>query len=219
MKMYKEMTIPEKRNVIVTNTFRALFTLAIITSIISGNYMNIMTAGVTLVIGYIPTFINKKGTVEIIPEISIIMLVFLFAANFLGEFFSFYHIFWWWDVVLHTLSGVFLGFGAFILVYTLNSSENIGVQLSPILVGLFALTFAMAAGVVWEIFEYGMDTIVGTNMQKSGLVDTMQDLMVDTAGALFASITCYLYLKNGRESKMTRIIEKYLEANEKKVVK
>jgi hypothetical protein len=40
-----------------------------------------------------------------------------------------------------------------------------------------------------------MDSLFGLNMQKSGLRDTMWDLIVDALGALVVSILGYLYLK------------------------
>jgi hypothetical protein len=53
----------------------------------------------------------------------------------------------------------------------------------------------LSIGALWEIFEFLMDSLFGLNMQKSGLIDTMWDLIVDALGALVISILGYLYLK------------------------
>ncbi|MEA3323353.1 MAG: hypothetical protein U9Q12_03965, partial [Patescibacteria group bacterium] len=78
-------------------------------------------------------------------------------------------------------------------------------------VALFAVCFSMAVAVVWEIFEYVMDIGFGTNMQKSGLVDTMEDLIVATIGALIVGLLGYLYLKHGNNNMVGRMIEKQEE--------
>ena len=67
----------------------------------------------------------------------------------------------------------------------------------------------MASGAVWEIFEFGMDQIFGLNMQKSGLQDTMFDLIVDALGGLFVSVLVYKYLKNGERSIVTEFVRKF----------
>ena len=50
---------------------------------------------------------------------------------------------------------------------------------------LFSFCFAITMGTIWEIYEFGLDQVFGLYMQRSGIVDTMTDLMVDTVGAFF----------------------------------
>src|SRR5690606_30887329 len=103
--------------------------------------------------------------------------------------------------VLHGASGFLLGILGFLLVYVLNEKEEIGLDMKPGFVALFAFVFAVALGALWEIFEFAMDSAFGLNMQKSGLVDTMWDLIVDTAGALVMAVLGYGYLRTaGGES-------------------
>ncbi len=70
----------------------------------------------------------------------------------------------------------------------------------PIAIAFLSFCVAMAIGGIWEIFEFSMDQFFGMNMQKSGLVDTMWDLIVDALGTLFAAVTGFLYLKTPRDS-------------------
>lgn len=208
-----EEIVIEKRDRILTRVFRILLLLAILTSFFTNHWLNLFTSIITLSLTYATQFINKHTPIKIIHEINIIAMLFLFAANFLGEIFDFYYYIWWWDIFLHTLSGVFLGFAGFIIVFMLNGSPNIGVELSPFFIAMFAFCFATSLGVVWEVFEFFMDSFFGLNMQKSGLIDTMWDLIVDSGGALFAGITSYLYLKIGRRTSLIDIVEKFIRKN------
>ena len=85
----------------------------------------------------------------------------------------------------------------------------------PGFVALFVFAFSMMMGSVWEIFEFSIDSFFGFNMQKSGLVDTMWDLIVDAIGALFISILGYFYVKGGSSLLFDRMIRKFLTNNKK----
>jgi len=132
---------------------------------------------------------------------------------FLGETRDYYDRFWWWDIALHATSGSLLGVLGVLLVYVLNEDPKINMRMKPGFVAVFAFTFAMAAGALWEIFEFGMDQLFGMNMQKSGLVDTMTDLIVDAAGALVVSLVGYFYMKRGVRSFVESWIVKFIDNN------
>src|SRR5690606_11091243 len=121
------------------------------------------------------------------PEFEVLALIFIFASLFLGEVRGYYIRYWWWDIALHTASGLLLGIWGFLLVYVLNESQDIEMQMKPRFVALFAFFFAVGCGALWEIFEFAMDQLFGMNMQKpmlndpSGLTDTMWDLKIGRA--------------------------------------
>lgn len=84
----------------------------------------------------------------------------------------------------------------------------------PRFVALFAFMFAVGMGALWEIFEFAMDQLFGMNMQKSGLIDTMWDLIVDTAGALVIALLGWVYLRtSGSDSFLERWIVGFIDAN------
>ncbi|MDY0302370.1 MAG: hypothetical protein RBR98_01115, partial [Candidatus Moranbacteria bacterium] len=85
------------------------------------------------------------------------------------------------------------------------------ISAKPILISLFSLSFSVFIGVLWEIFEFFMDYLFGFTMQKSGLVDTMTDLMVDVIGALIVSVAGFFYLHKKREGYFSRIVKRFLE--------
>ena len=56
-----------------------------------------------------------------------------------------------------------------------------------------------------EIFEFLVDLALGFNIQKSGLVDTMTDLIVDFIGAGLVGIGAYRYLTKKKDGFIKRI--------------
>ncbi|MFH1270075.1 MAG: hypothetical protein ABII03_00385 [Nanoarchaeota archaeon] len=162
-------------------------------------------------ITFLPKLFEKKYKINIPIEFEILVLVFVFASLFLGEVKDYYLRYWWWDVVLHVGSGVALGFVGFIVLYVLYKGDKINAK--PFTIAFFSFCFAMALGAVWEIFEFAMDQFFGLSMQKSGLIDTMWDLIVDGIGAVFASAIGYLYLKRGEVFFVDKIINRFVKEN------
>ncbi len=151
----------------------------------------------------LPSFLYKKFHVTIPSNTIIAYLIFLYAAIVLGEVRSFYYRFEHWDTVLHAFSAGMLGSLGFDVVNFLNKSDTVKLQLSPFFVALFAFCFAISIGVLWEIYEFSFDGILGLNMQKFrledgtdligrlALQDTMDDLIIDCIGALVTSVIGY----------------------------
>jgi len=167
-----------------------------------------------------PVLMKRRFDVFIPAEFKLLATVFIFASLFLGEVQGYYTRFWWWDILLHTASGFLLGLIGFLMVYVLNEKKSIRFHMTPVFVALFAFTFAVAIGALWEIFEFAMDRLVGTTMQKpmlgdaSGLTDTMWDLIVDTIGAAGIALLGYGYLKVAAgKSFLEQWIAAFLEAN------
>lgn len=157
-----------------------------------------------LVVMMLPTLIERKWELGITNAIYVLYYVFLYCAVFLGEVLEFYYLLPHWDTVLHFFSGAMLSALGFILVDILNRNERVHVSLSPLFVAVFAFCFALAAGAVWEIYEFSGDTLLGLNMQKcltehgqplvgyAALSDTMKDIVVDALAALVVSALGYL---------------------------
>jgi len=155
-------------------------------------------------------YFEKNKKIHIPDILESIIIIFIYAGIFLSARFNLYDDVFWWDVVLHTASGVILGFIGFLLIYKLNSRHSMNI--SPLLVAVFAFTFAVTMDVIFEIYEFLMDVIFGTDMQSwnlpertieigrtfqgIGLRDTMSDLIFDTIGALLISVICYFLFKN-----------------------
>lgn len=168
--------------------------------------MLIQCAGGLLVM-FLPDLVNRTLAIRIPTGMQIAYLGFLYAAIYLGEVRNFYFRIPHWDAVLHFFSGAMLGALGFHLVRLLNDSERPRISLSPGFVAFFAFCFALASGAVWEIYEFTIDGLFGTNMQKfmtdtgellngrHALTDTMQDLIVDAVAALTVTVIGYLSLR------------------------
>lgn len=153
-----------------------------------------------------PVLLGPRWPVRIPAEYELLAILFVFASLFLGEFHSYYERFWWWDIVLHSTSGLLLGLVGFLLVYVLNENRRVDLHMRPGFVALFAFAFAVTVGVMWEILEFAADQLFGMQMQKpmlgdpSGLTDTMWDLIVDTLGAAVISGFGWWHMKRERRS-------------------
>ena len=169
-----------------------------------GQWRTAFVALVTVALTMLPLVVQKWADFHL-PR-TLIFLVTLFAAASLvaGEVFDFYERFWWWDVALHSGSAVMFGIFGVILMMVVFKSASL--RASPLMVALFALCFAVAVGAVWEIFEFAMDQLFGLNMQKSGLVDTMWDLIVDTLGGILGAGAGYAYLKYGKRGLVSGLV-------------
>ena len=230
---------------IVYFTLRALVIATMILQILNRNYENVFLCALTLLLLVIPSLLQVTFRVELPTTLEIIILIFIFAAEILGEIREFYLIFPFWDTALHTLNGFLAAAIGFSLVDLLNRSERTVFNLSPLFTAIVAFCFSMTIGVVWEFFEFGMDQLAGFDMQKDtvihvirsvtldpeghnvpyeisgitetvvngqelglggyldiGLIDTMQDLIVNFVGAFVFSVIGFFYVKNRGKGKL-----------------
>lgn len=160
-----------------------------------------------IIVIHIPSLLEKKFRFEIPSTLYIMYLIFLYCAITLGEVRNFYYRVPHWDTILHTFSGLMSGSFGFMVVDILNRDKHTSINLSPLFVSIFAFCFSVSIGALWEIYEFSFDSILGLNMQKfrledgtqligkAALSDTMKDIIVDTLGALAASIAGFLSLK------------------------
>ncbi|HJS74531.1 MAG TPA: hypothetical protein VJ921_09600 [Vicinamibacteria bacterium] len=198
----------------VTISLQILLLVGLVLEIWQAQWLNATATVGVLILTLLPVVLGRAYDVFIPPELEALAVVFVFAALFLGEVRGYYVRFWWWDVVLHTASGFLLGILGFLLVHVLNEKEDLEVHMKPAFVALFAFMFALGLGTLWEIFEFAMDGLFGLNMQESGLVDTMWDLIVDSVGSLTIALLGYGYLKKAaNQSFLERWIARFIRAN------
>ncbi len=146
----------------------------------------------TLALSLLPPLLAARWSLTLPLPFLIITTFFFFAAIFLGEAFDFYERLWWWDLALHGSSAVGFGLTGFLFVFMLFEGDRFAAP--PSAIAFITFCVSMTVGAIWEVFEFSMDTSFGLNMQKSGLNDTMIDLMLNAVGGLVASLTGYIYL-------------------------
>ena len=157
---------------------------------------------------FLPAFLEHKINIEIPSKMLIAYVLFLYGAIYLGEVRNFYYRIPHWDDILHGFSGGMLGALGYSVVIILNKTGKTPMKLSPVFVALFSFCFAITMGVLWEIYEFTFDGLLGLNMQKflledgtpligrEALKDTMQDFIVDCIGAFIMSLFGYISLKH-----------------------
>lgn len=163
----------------------------------------------------LPGFLEKRFSIDIPHFMTVLYFIFLYCAIYLGEVRSFYYLIPHWDTILHAMSGAMLGAFGFVLVRTLTEAEKVKVELSPFFVSLTAFCFAITIGVVWEVYEFAGDGLLGLNMQKfrlpdgtllsghAALSDTMWDLIVDALAALSVAVIGFFVLTARKKAKKT----------------
>jgi hypothetical protein len=145
-----------------------------------------------------------------LPFVAAVAL-FAFATIFLGEAFDFYTRYWWWDIALHGGSAISFGLIGFLFVFMLFEGDRYAALAWAL--ALISFCLALSIGTLWEIFEFAMDQLFGLNMQKSGLIDTMWDLIVDTFGASLGALAGFLFLKGQQMGGLTRVLQEFAEKN------
>ena len=191
----------------------ALLVLSAVASAFEGRWSMTFVALATLGLSLAPLFLaDRFGITLPLPFVAAVTL-FVVASIFMGEAFNFYERVWWWDIALHASSAI--GFGLVGFVFVLMMFEGDRFAAPPWALCLMAFGLAVTVGAAWEIFEYLMDQWFGFNMQKSGLHDTMEDLIVDVIGAGFASWLGYAYLRAKDRSFWTWPIDRFVALNKR----
>ena len=242
----KEQKEHGKSSIIVYFTLRILVILCMILEFIHGDLNNAFLCLLSLILLLMPFLIERKFKIDFSNTLEIIIMLFIFSAEILGEINNFYTAIPYWDTILHTLNGFLAAGVGFSLIDLLNKNMKT-IKLSPAFIALVSFCFSMTIGILWEFFEYGSDNIFHLDMQKDqyvetirstkihpdkkneaitiddikytiiyyedengqlvekkisngyldiGLIDTMEDLMVNFIGAVCFSTFGYLYILN-----------------------
>jgi hypothetical protein len=188
-----------------------LLALFLLDALIQANWPLAFVSLATLMLSLAPVAVARWAEVVVPPSFITAIVIFIGATLFLGEVFDFYNRFWWWDLVMHGGSAIGFGLIGFVLVFMMFQGDRYAAP--PIAVSFFAFCFAMAIGALWEIFEFAMDQTFGLNMQKSGLMDTMADLIMNLIGALIGAGSGYAYLKGRGRGGLGGLIEDFIRRN------
>jgi len=173
-----------KRSVtVVYFTLRLLVIVTMVAQFFNGNFENVFLCLLTLVLFILPATLEHKLNIELPDTLQIIILLFIFAAEILGEIQSFYTTFPYWDTILHTLNGFLCAAIGFCLVDLFDRSERFSLTLSPAFMAIVAFCFSMTVGVLWEFFEFFMDKIFLLDMQKDTIVHVISSVTLDPANA------------------------------------
>ena len=153
--------------------------LMLILQFFNRNYENVLLCVLTLVLLVLPAALERKLRIDLPDTLEIIIMLFIYAAEILGEIQSFYITFPYWDTMLHTMNGFLCAAIGFALVDLLNRNERVSLTLSPFYMAVVAFCFSMTVGVIWEFFEFAMDHLLLFDMQKDTILNTISTVNLD----------------------------------------
>jgi len=162
--------------------------LVMVAQCFNRNFENVFLCVLTLILFLLPTIFEQRLHIDLPNTLEIIILLFIYAAEILGEISSFYTMFPFWDTILHTLNGFLCAAIGFCLVDMFNRNERFSLSLSPVFMSIVAFCFSMTIGVLWEFFEVIMDQAFLTDMQKDTVVHSLSSVLLDPAGGNAAYI-------------------------------
>ena len=155
--------------------------MVLIAQVLNGNFENVMLCVLTLILFTLPSLIERRLKIDLPDTLEIVILLFIYSAEILGEIRAFYVIFPFWDTVLHTLNGFLCAAIGFSLIDLLNRSKKFTFSLSPLYVAVVSFCFSMTIGVLWEFFECAMDQFFFLDMQKDTVIPAISSVL-DPAG-------------------------------------
>ena len=147
-------------------TLTVFVILVLIVQAVRGRYENCFTCALTLILFLVPNFVESRLKITLPQTLEVIIILFIFSAEILGEISAFYIKFPWWDAMLHTLNGFLMAAIGFSMVDILNKNDRFKFKLSPVFMAIVSFCFSMTVGVLWEFFEFFMDIVFSTDMQK-----------------------------------------------------
>lgn len=200
-----------RRQPIVVQAIWAVLAIALVVALAEARWSLAFVSVATFALSLVPVLAQRRLGIRLPVRFFAWIVVFVFATIFLGEAFDFYNRFWWWDVVLHGGSAMAFGLIGFLFVFTLFQGDRYAAPAWA--VAFMSFSFAITIGAVWEIFEFAMDQIFRLNMQKTGLMDTMWDLIVDTIGAAVGAMAGFFYLRGRELGGLTAALREFVAAN------
>ena len=176
--MAKELR-EHRSSFLVVSILRILVLAVLVRQIMLASYESAFFCVLTLLLLYVPSWVQVKLRIELPPPLEITILCFIFAAEILGEVNAFYVVVPNWDTMLHTLNGFLAAAVGFSMVILLNDDERLTFHLSPFFLALVAFCFSMTIGVLWEFFEFSMDYFFGFDMQKDTVIHSIHSVLLD----------------------------------------
>ena len=180
IKVLKQEIRKSKSTFAVYVILRLIVLMAIVLSVIRGQYENVFMCVLALTLFLVPSFFKRNLGIELPSVLEIIIMLFIFCSIILGEIGCYYVKVPVWDTVLHTVNGFLCAAIGFSLVDVLNRNERFKFNLSPLYLSIVAFCFSMTIGVMWEMYEFGADAFFSTDMQKDFVINKISTVTLDS---------------------------------------
>ncbi|AFK19671.1 hypothetical protein E6P09_01800 [Haloferax mediterranei ATCC 33500] len=154
------------------------------------NLSVLVNAVVALSATFLPAILRRDWQIRLHPFLGmwLAMAVLLHAIGMLGP----YHYIDWWDHVTHTLSATVVAAVGYTTARAIDEYSD-AVYFPDRFMFVYILLFTLAAGVFWEVLEFGARLAadaVGMEaiLVQYGLGDTIIDLVFDSVGAALVAL-------------------------------
>ena len=165
-----------KLTLIVYAVIRLIVVGVLVRSAFNGQIESVYTC---LLLLLLPSILERKLGVRLPAGLEITVVVFIFAAEILGEIACFYVTVPFWDKALHTTSGFIYAAVGYSMADVLNRHKKVSFELSPLFLALVAFCFSMTIGALWEIFEFSVDNLFHKDMQKDTVIQQITSVALD----------------------------------------
>jgi len=146
---------------------------------------------IVLLVIQLPSLLKWRCHIEFSKLMTATFYIFVFLTLIVGEAIGVYRVATFYDSFVHFLGGFVLALTGYYIFNHLSKDNNKSLLI------LFILGFQALFGTIWEIFEYGLDFLIGSNTQsyfdditqtlfigQEALKDTMLDFIFNTLGAI-----------------------------------
>ena len=173
----------------------------VVYGIVYGEPKAITNGGISLLITAVPALLERNYRIPLDPWLGlwITVAVFLHTMGSAGL----YARIEWWDHLTHAMSASLVaGVGyTFARAVDLHSDQ---IHLPKRFFFVYVLVVVLSFGVLWELFEFGLDIIADETgiempLAQHGLDDTVRDLMFNSLGALLVAAFGQVHLSGVAE--------------------
>ena len=165
---------------------------------------------VAFAVTFLPKILKSLFGIELPMSFEVLYLLLIYGVLNFGELRGMFSGVWWWSILTTLTASIALGLISLSVVHVLFKKGRISAN--PIFAGVLIFSFTITLGVFWEIFEFTLDLLIHSGLQK-GLVDTMQDICINILGALAVSIVGSIYLKQGKDYLVSTFMSGIIERN------
>ena len=178
--------VPQEYTIRVVGTAAGeLVTLFSLVHAISGHDVkSIPVCLITFALVLLPSLAERVFRCRMRTGVYLLCILYV-LCSMAGDAYQMYDRVQLWDKLLHTTGGVlFAMFGAY-LPCLLNKKDKSGVLLCAV----FAVCFSVTISALWEFYEFGVDQLIGLDMQRDTLLTAIDSRLLSSDLNTVGSIT------------------------------
>ena len=176
---FREQWATNRPALIVWLMLQPVVLAALVRSVMLGSWDNVFICLLVLALFLLPSIVQKNLRITFPTGMQIVILIHIFATEFLGEIACYYVQYPHWDSIVHTVWGFLCAAIGYLLVDLLNRDMPERFHLSPAYLAVAAFCFSMTIGVLWEFFEFAMDRLFLMDMQKDTIIPQFASTLLD----------------------------------------